>query len=425
MLFGVVALFLDRSMFLGAGVAAAVYTFIYFARALRAASGRIQTGSRPLGLAFMAAFIWLSDRLNVIPDVWTPAEAQAAPPGDASDDAEAILFGQAAQIDERSPPWGDSAHTPTPKAYFLGFAGRRGREGIRPGSRPGLQSTRRTVRHGYPPRVADQRSADLERAPLATVSGLKYALHGLSERMDVDRDVLFLSISSHGASDPAIAVSNSQLPLSDLTDEALADALSESGIKWRVIIISACYAGGFIDALRDPQTIVITAAASDRTSFGCSNDRDLTYFGEAFLPRRPTLRAHPARGLRTRPRRRSAPANARNTSRPRTHRPFSAKKWRKSWLHSKQAVRPRGETLSVAERGSAQRDNSINELQLRLGSNSDGSARDERQPIRQQSLELPDERGSMPRAPTWIESKPLRNSFILIGFWTSAAAPGT
>jgi hypothetical protein len=27
---------------------------------------------------------------------------------------------------------------------------------------------------------------------------------------------------------------------------------------------------------------VIAAAAADRTSFGCSNDRDLTYFGEAF-----------------------------------------------------------------------------------------------------------------------------------------------
>ena len=82
--------------------------------------------------------------------------------------------------------------------------------------------------------------------------------------------------------DPAIIVANSQLPLQDLTDEDLADALRESGIKWRVIIISACYAGGFIERLSDPQTIVITAAAADRTSFGCSNDRDLTYFGEAF-----------------------------------------------------------------------------------------------------------------------------------------------
>jgi hypothetical protein len=128
--------------------------------------------------------------------------------------------------------------------------------------------------------INDQR--DLERAPLATVSGLRYALRALGRRMNLDQDVLFLSISSHGADDPAVIVSNSQLPLNDLTDEDLADALRDSGIQWRVIIISACYAGGFIDRLRDPKTIVIAAAAANRTSFGCSNDRDLTYFGEAF-----------------------------------------------------------------------------------------------------------------------------------------------
>jgi len=126
------------------------------------------------------------------------------------------------------------------------------------------------------------------------VSGLKYALRGLAARMNLDRDVLFLAISSHGAQDPAIAVSNSELPLNDLSDEDLADALNDSGIKWRVIIISACYAGGFINSLKDPRTIVITAAAADRTSFGCSNDADLTYFGEAFyrdaLPEARSLR---------------------------------------------------------------------------------------------------------------------------------------
>jgi hypothetical protein len=101
--------------------------------------------------------------------------------------------------------------------------------------------------------------------------------------MNLDRDVLFLVISSHGASEPAITVSNSELPLDDMTDQDLAEALNDSGIKWRVIIISACYAGGFIDALKDPRSIVIAAAAADRTSFGCSSDRDLTYFGEAFF----------------------------------------------------------------------------------------------------------------------------------------------
>jgi hypothetical protein len=94
--------------------------------------------------------------------------------------------------------------------------------------------------------------------------------------------VLFLSISSHGSDEPAIAVANSQLALDDMRPEDLADALREAGIQWRVIVISACYAGGFIDSLRDARTIVITAAAPDRTSFGCSSDSDLTYFGEAF-----------------------------------------------------------------------------------------------------------------------------------------------
>ena len=41
--------------------------------------------------------------------------------------------------------------------------------------------------------------------------------------------------------------------------------------------------------------IVLTAAAKNRSSFGCSDQRDLTYFGEAFyrdaLPRSTYLRA--------------------------------------------------------------------------------------------------------------------------------------
>jgi len=71
--------------------------------------------------------------------------------------------------------------------------------------------------------------------------------------------------------------------------------LDESGIRWRVIVISACYAGSFIDSLRDDHTIVITAAAADRTSFGCSDENEITEFGAAFyrdaLPKAANLRA--------------------------------------------------------------------------------------------------------------------------------------
>jgi hypothetical protein len=58
--------------------------------------------------------------------------------------------------------------------------------------------------------------------------------------------------------------------------------LRESGIRWRVIVVSACFSGSFVKPLADDYTIVIAAAAKNRSSFGCSDQRDLTYFGEAF-----------------------------------------------------------------------------------------------------------------------------------------------
>ena len=59
--------------------------------------------------------------------------------------------------------------------------------------------------------------------------------------------------------------------------------MDKSGIRWKVIVISACYSGSFVPALQSPDTLIITASAADRTSFGCSNEADYTYFGRAFF----------------------------------------------------------------------------------------------------------------------------------------------
>jgi len=104
-----------------------------------------------------------------------------------------------------------------------------------------------------------------------------------------------LSLSSHGSEDGSISISNDGRSPADLSAIDLAAMLREAKIPWKVVVVSACYSGAFIDALRDEHTIVLTAAAADRTSFGCGDDRDLTYFGEAFyqdaIPGAPTLRA--------------------------------------------------------------------------------------------------------------------------------------
>jgi hypothetical protein len=271
---------LDAFWFYGAAAAVALYGVLYLARGLHALTGRSQRLAAMAGVLFTAGFIWTSDALNAIPDVWNPLDTQSAITDDVLAERETALFEQSDRIDAalESVQRDESAHAET---FFLGFAG----VGDQPVFEQEINLASRVVgeRFGVGGRhlslINDERN--LEAAPLASVSGLRYALKGLAARM-LEQDVLFLAISSHGSDDPAIAVSNSGLPLQNLDEQDLADALHESGIRWRVIVISACYAGGFIDSLRDPQSIIITAAAADRTSFGCSSDSDLTYFGAAF-----------------------------------------------------------------------------------------------------------------------------------------------
>jgi hypothetical protein len=59
--------------------------------------------------------------------------------------------------------------------------------------------------------------------------------------------------------------------------------LEKSSIRYKVIVISACYSGGFVDALKDDTTMVITAAREDRASFGCGTKSEITDFGRAFF----------------------------------------------------------------------------------------------------------------------------------------------
>ncbi len=299
LLWSVGSYFLEGRAFWAAAAAVAAYAAVFLSRGLAALTAPEPAGpSRPLrvllALVFLGVFIQASDRMNAIPDLWVPRDA-ASPAGDDDvADREAALFEQADRIDAALEPIGRD-ESPRPEGFFLGFAGVGDQKVF--AQEIGLASRVLGARFDIGERrlslVNDER--DLDAAPIASVSGLRYALSGLAERMDVAKDVLFLAISSHGSEDPAVAVSNSQMPLSALTPLDLAEALHDSQIEWRVIVISACYAGGFIDALRDPKTIVITAAAADRTSFGCSSDSDLTYFGEAFyrdaLPGATSLRA--------------------------------------------------------------------------------------------------------------------------------------
>jgi hypothetical protein len=120
-------------------------------------------------------------------------------------------------------------------------------------------------------------------SPIASTTSLGLALKRVGEVMNRDKDILFLYLTSHGSKDHKFTLSFGSMQFNDLDPKRLRAMLDESGIKRRVIVVSACYSGGFVDALKNENSLVITASAADRNSFGCSNEAEFTYFGKAYF----------------------------------------------------------------------------------------------------------------------------------------------
>lgn len=117
----------------------------------------------------------------------------------------------------------------------------------------------------------------------ATPLNLQRAIAGLAEKMDLEEDVLFMHLTSHGARNGELAPSFWPLEVDPVTPADLRKWLDAAGIKNRVISISACYSGSWIAPLANDNTLVMTAADADHTSYGCGRKSQLTFFGRAMF----------------------------------------------------------------------------------------------------------------------------------------------
>ena len=118
--------------------------------------------------------------------------------------------------------------------------------------------------------------------PIASKHSIEMALRRMGQQMNRESDVLFLYMTSHGLPNQ-FEMENAPLDLTQVDPKWLRETLDASGIRWRVIVISSCFSGSFVPALQNDNTLIITASAADRQSFGCTNEADYTYFGRAFF----------------------------------------------------------------------------------------------------------------------------------------------
>jgi len=112
---------------------------------------------------------------------------------------------------------------------------------------------------------------------------LALALARVAELMDRKEDVLVLYSTSHGVPNEGLVYKDMDRGAGIISPERLAGMLQPLGFKNRLLMLQACFSGQFVPALKAPGSVVVTAAAEDRSSFGCQAGNDWTLFGDALI----------------------------------------------------------------------------------------------------------------------------------------------
>lgn len=264
---------------------AADWAFLAWTFAVVARAQWVLTGwrGRPSALAFGLFAALLVALLSLFPraELWAPAEEEGqAAASQPSIVQEEIFHRQGALLDERL-----AALRPerpgVDDLYFVGVAA----DGSQDTFYKELESIGQLLDERFDTAGRSvalvNNPATLRDVPIATISNLRATLDRLGKLIDPDEDIVLLHITTHGSEDHQLAFQLAPLELRQLTPTALARMLADSGIKWKIVVISACFSGGYIEPLRDDNTLIITSADATHSSFGCDYEGDYTWFSQA------------------------------------------------------------------------------------------------------------------------------------------------
>lgn len=121
-----------------------------------------------------------------------------------------------------------------------------------------------------------QRPADEELSALPTLEARIETMHPAAGGS------CLVFLTSHGAPGEGLWLAANRVTLTPAELDLALD--TGCGAAPTVVIVSACYSGQFaVPPMTRPNRIVLTAARSDRTSFGCGAGFTFTYFDECLL----------------------------------------------------------------------------------------------------------------------------------------------
>jgi Peptidase C13 family len=124
-------------------------------------------------------------------------------------------------------------------------------------------------------------ASTVETLAWATPENLKKTIEHIGKLIDPAEDMIFIHFASHGGSDGKLSAEFWPLQIETLTGTGVRTMLDDANIPVRVLSVSACYSGSWIEPLRTQGTFVMTASDAKHTSYGCGRKSDLTYFTRA------------------------------------------------------------------------------------------------------------------------------------------------
>ncbi len=172
-----------------------------------------------------------------------------------------------------------------PDLYVVGFAGDSEENVFRNEVRylESLMTQRFGARDRVVALINHRDSLMIAPRPLATLATLRATLAAVGKRMDPEQDVLMLFMTMHGTEGHELFLQMVPGYIDLIDPQELRAALDDAGIRNRVLVISACYSGGFVSKLKNDNTLILTASRKNRPSFGCGSESNATYFGRAWM----------------------------------------------------------------------------------------------------------------------------------------------
>lgn len=202
--------------------------------------------------------------------------------GGLSAGSEAVLAAQSYLLDNALDNLADERGAET-DLYFVGFAPDGGDDAYR----ASVESAQQAMDGRWGTRnrslVLVNNPRTLVTTPFATVTYLREVLNEIGAIIDPESDVVMLYLAAPTVREGGLQAAQPPLSLVELGPSGLKQLLDDAGIKWRIIVVSACHSGAFVEPLADEFTLVITDAAATGVTFGCAGRVPPALFGEAFF----------------------------------------------------------------------------------------------------------------------------------------------